>query len=69
MESIGTNYIYVFAGVTGLIISVIINFKPGKVAHGTGSRHSAFIGMMGTGFAFAASPFSGFYGDNTIGLF
>ena len=69
MDSIGTTYVYLFAAITGLFTSVILNVKAGKVAHGTGSRYSAFVGMMGTGFAFAAAPFSGIHGDNDIGKF
>lgn len=35
-----------------------MNIKPGKVSP-TGSRHSAFIGLVGTGFIFACFPFTG----------
>jgi len=54
----GTNYVYVFAGFFALATAIILNCKQGKVAP-QGSRHSAYIGMIGTGFIFATFPFSG----------
>lgn len=41
-----------------MVTSAIMNIKPGKVSP-TGSRHSAFVGLIGTGFIFACFPFTG----------
>ena len=57
-DDYGTNYIYVFAGLFAFFTSLVINFKPGKPCP-TGSRHSVFISLMGTGFIFACFPFTG----------
>ena len=57
-DDYGTNFIYVFAGFFALIFSLVINREKGKNS-ATGSRHSAFIAMIGTGFIFACFPFSG----------
>jgi ammonia channel protein AmtB len=54
----GTNYVYVFAGFFALITSLILNCRKGKSSP-LGTRHSAYIGMIGTGFIFAAFPFTG----------
>jgi hypothetical protein len=54
----GTNYVYVFAGFFALSTAILLNCKQGKIAP-QGSRHSAYIGMIGTGFIFATFPFSG----------
>lgn len=54
----GTNYVYVFAGFFALIASLILNIKRGKSSP-LGTRHSAYIGMIGTGFIFATFPFTG----------
>jgi hypothetical protein len=48
-------------------VSIILNFKPGAKPNTTGSRHSAFIGMIGTGFTFAAFPFTGISYATIIG--
>ena len=50
---------YLFAGVVGLIASFFLSLKDGNSGRNTGSRQSALIALMGTGFAFAAAPFSG----------
>lgn len=57
-DDYGTNYVYVFAGFFALITSLILNIRPGKFSP-TGSRHSAFISLIGTGFIFACFPFTG----------
>ncbi|XP_031472927.1 uncharacterized protein LOC116245608 [Nymphaea colorata] len=57
-DDYGTNYVYVFAGFFALVTSIILNCRPGKPSS-TGSRHSAFIGLIGTGFIFACFPFTG----------
>lgn len=69
----GTNYVYVFAGFFALIASLLLNFKEGGVSP-QGSRHSAYISMIGTGFIFAAFPFTGVFhpsiaSDNTYRSF
>lgn len=53
------------------MVSIFINCKQGNKANSSGSRQSAFIGMMGTGFAFAASPFTSVVGlaGNTVPTF
>lgn len=58
-DSVGGNSVYLFAAVVGLIVSLFIGMKPGKNSTNTGSRQSALIALMGTGFVFAAAPFSG----------
>ena len=60
---------YIFAAVVGLIISITISRKPGRVIHSAGSRHSAIIGLIGTGFAFAAGPFTGSFATTVSGLY
>jgi len=60
----GTNYVYVFAGFFALITSIIINCKKGEISQ-HGSRHSVFIGMIGTGFIFATFPFTGILFSDT----
>lgn len=57
-DDYGTNYVYVFAGFFALVSSLILNIRPGKFSP-TGSRHSAFISLIGTGFIFACFPFTG----------
>lgn len=68
-DSIGANYVYLFAGIVGIIVSIFISLKPGRQTGSTGSRQSAFIGLIGTGFAFAAAPFSGFSSATNTGLY
>ena len=68
-DSIGGNYVYLFAGTYAILVSVIINVKPGNKGSLSGSRQSAFIGMIGTGIAFAASPFTGFNAATVAGLY
>lgn len=63
-DDYGTNYVYVFAGFFALVTSVILNIRPGK-ALPTGSRHSAFIALIGTGFIFACFPFTGILYNST----
>jgi len=48
----------VFAGFFGLVASILINIKHSRRTE-IGSRHSAFIGLIGTGFVFATFPFTG----------
>jgi hypothetical protein len=57
-DDFGTNYVYVFAGFFALVTSLLLNCKPG-LASPSGSRHSVFIGLIGTGFVFACFPFTG----------
>jgi hypothetical protein len=57
-DDYGTNYVYVFAGFFAIITSIILNIRPGRPSS-TGSRHSAYIGLIGTGFIFACFPFTG----------
>lgn len=57
-DDYGTNYVYVFAGFFALVTSAILNIKPGKPST-TGSKHSAFLSLIGTGFIFACFPFTG----------
>lgn len=57
-DDYGTNYVYVFAGFFAIVTSIILNIRPAKPSS-TGSRHSAFIGLIGTGFIFACFPFTG----------
>lgn len=57
-DDFGTNYVYVFAGFFALVTSLLLNCKPGT-ASPSGSRHSIFIGLIGTGFVFACFPFTG----------
>lgn len=57
-DDYGTNYVYVFAGFFALVTSLLLNCKSG-VASPSGSRHSVFIGLIGTGFVFACFPFTG----------
>jgi len=68
-DSLGTTYTYIFAAVVGLIVSIAISRNLGRNIHNAGSRHSAFVGLIGTGFAFAAAPFTGSFAVNTVGLF
>jgi hypothetical protein len=68
-DSIGTTYVYIFAAVVGLIISIAISRNAGRNIHSSGSRHSAFVGLIGTGFAFAAAPYTGSFAVNTVGLY
>jgi uncharacterized membrane protein len=67
-DAIGSNYVYLFGGLVGFIVSLFISFKPGKVGVFAGSRQSAFIGLIGTGFAFAAAPFSGYFSVTNSGM-
>lgn len=62
-DDYGTNYVYVFAGFFAIVTSLIINIKPGKASK-TGSYHSAFIALIGTGFIFACFPFTGILFDS-----
>ncbi len=48
-----------FAGFFALAVAIFIKARPGNRNSSVGSRHSAFIGMIGTGFAFATFPFTG----------
>lgn len=57
-DDFGTNYVYVFAGFFALVTSMLLNCKAGD-ASPSGSRHSVFIGLIGTGFVFACFPFTG----------
>lgn len=70
-DACGGGFTYLFAGVFALIVSFFINCKEGTRASFSGSRQSAFIGMIGTGFAFAASPFTSMVGlaGNTVPTF
>lgn len=68
-DAIGSTYIYLFAGVFSLIVSIFLNLKEGNRTGYSGSRQSAFIGMIGTGFAFAASPFTGMPGSTVAAAF
>ena len=68
-DSVGGNSIYLFAAVVGLIVSLFLGLKPGRNTTNTGSRQSALIALMGTGFVFAAAPFSGLQFATTSGLY
>lgn len=67
-DDYGTNYVYVFAGVFALITSLILNLKQGRPSS-TGSRHSAFISLIGTGFIFACFPFTGILYPNSNNIY
>ena len=58
-----------FAAIVGIIVSFFLECKPGRSSKGTGSRQSALIALMGTGFVFAASPFSGFQAATISGFY
>jgi hypothetical protein len=47
----------------------MLNLKQGAKPNATGSRHSAFIGMIGTGFTFASFPFTGLISATTSGSY
>lgn len=53
----------------GLIVSLVLNAKEGIKPTQSGSRHSAYIGMIGTGFAFAAFPFTGLSGITVVSIY
>ena len=68
-DSVGGNSVYLFAAVVGIIVSSFLECKPGRTSKGTGSRQSALIALMGTGFVFAASPFSGIQAATIFGAY
>ena len=68
-DSVGGNSIYLFAAIVGLIVSLFIGIKPGRNVTNTGSRQSALIALMGTGFVFAAAPFSGLQSATVAGTY
>jgi hypothetical protein len=59
LDDLGIAPIYLFAGIFSLVVSVFLNMKPSDKQSAVGSRQSAFIGLIGTGFAFATFPFTG----------
>lgn len=67
-DDYGTNYVYVFAGFFALVASLMLNIRPGKPSN-TGSRHSAFISLIGTGFIFACFPFTGILYPNSANFY
>ena len=41
------------------MVSILLNTKPGAMPNQTGPRYAAYVALIGTGFTFAAFPFSG----------
>lgn len=57
-DGYGTNYVFVFAGCFGLIVSLILNCKPSPFKL-PARNTSSFFTLIGTGFAFATFPYVG----------
>lgn len=60
-DDYGGNYIYVFAGIFGIIVSALLHCKPANANNlgATFSKESGFIALAGTGLIFATFPFTG----------
>lgn len=57
-DGYGTNYVFVFAGFFGLIVSLLLNCKPSPFKL-PARNTSSFFTLIGTGFAFATFPYVG----------
>lgn len=62
-DDLGTNYIFTFGAIFGIVYSIFLNCRPGSngIVDALTSKTSTILSLLGTSFVFLSLPWMGFF--------